>query len=116
MSFFTHSGFAMSVLLAFSSQGAWAHDPAEHARAAAEAKATAKCESIQKMDTSKMDPNDPVLQAMLLKCGEKPATAQHNDSSESQHMHKDGMKMGDMKGMPMKMDHSSMPMNKPVAK
>ena len=78
MSFFTHSGFAMSVLLAFSSQGAWAHDPAEHARAAAETKATAK--------------------------------------SESQHMHKDGMKMGDMKGMPMKMDHSSMPMNKPVAK
>jgi|TARA_R110001592_G_scaffold338524_1_gene625620 hypothetical protein len=111
MSFFTHSGFAMSVLLALGSQGAWAHDPAEHARAAAEAKATAKCELIQKMDTSNMDASDPVLQAMLQKCGQKPSTAAHNDSAEVEHMHKEGMK-----DMPMKMDHSSMPMSKPVTK
>ena len=106
MSFFTHSGFAMSVLLALGSQGAWAH-----ARAAAEAKATAKCELIQKMDTSNMDASDPVLQAMLQKCAQKPSTAAHNDSAEVEHMHKEGMK-----DMPMKMDHSSMPMSKPVTK
>ncbi|REH36128.1 hypothetical protein DFR26_2174 [Paraperlucidibaca baekdonensis] len=112
MSFFTHSGFAMSVLLALGSQGAWAHDPAEHARAAAEAKATAKCELIQKMDTSKMDANDPVMQAMLEKCSPKSSTAPHNDLSEGERMDSKGMKMEGMKDMSMRMEHSSMPMSK----
>lgn len=116
MSFLAHSGFAMSALLALSSQGAWAHDPAEHARAAAEAKATAKCELIQKMDTSKMDANDPVMQAMLEKCSPKSSAAPHNDLSEGESMHNEGMKMDGMKDMSMKMDHSSMPMSKPAKK
>ncbi len=116
MSFFAHSGFAMSALLALTSQGAWAHDPAEHARAAAEAKATAKCESIQKMDTSKMDANDPVMQAMLEKCSQRTSEAPQKDLSEVEHIHKKGMNMDGMKDMPMKMDHSSMPMSKPVTR
>lgn len=60
-----------------------AHDPAEHAKEAAAAKAGPDCAS---MDHSKIDMNDPVAKAMMAKCG-SPAG-----------------KTGDMKGM----DHSKM--------
>jgi len=71
-------------------QGAFAHDPAEHAKEAADAKKGANCESMKGMDMSKMDPNDPVMKAMMAKCAgsQKPA---------------------DQKGMEG-MDHSKMPM------
>jgi hypothetical protein len=45
---------------------AQAHDPAEHAKEAAEAGQGADCSA---MDHSTMDPNDPVAQALMAKCG-----------------------------------------------
>ncbi len=45
---------------------AQAHDPAEHAREAAEAKKGPDC---SKLDHSKMDMDDPVAQALMAKCG-----------------------------------------------
>ena len=72
--------------------GAFAHDPAEHAKEAAAAKAGPNCEAMKTMDHSKMDPNDPVMKAMMTKCGQqKPAEPK------------------DKKGMEG-MDHSKMPM------
>lgn len=66
-------------------QGAFAHDPAEHAKEAADAKAGPNCAA---MDHSKMDMNDPVAKAMMAKCANSAKPA--------------GMK--DMEGM----DHSKM--------
>ncbi|TAM26538.1 MAG: hypothetical protein EPN60_09715 [Nevskiaceae bacterium] len=71
-------------------QGAFAHDPAEHAKEAADAKKGANCESMKGMDMSKMDPNDPVMKAMMAKCAGRPKTAEQKG----------------MEGM----DHSKMPM------
>lgn len=50
------------------SQMAAAHDPAEHAKEATAAKAGPNCAAMKDMDHLKMDPNDPVMQAMMLKC------------------------------------------------
>lgn len=69
-------------------QGAFAHDPAEHAKEAA-AKAGPNCAA---MDHSKMDMNDPVAKAMMAKC------AGTEKSTE---------KPAEMKGMEG-MDHSKM--------
>lgn len=71
---------------------AFAHDPAAHAKEATEAKAAPHCEAMKSMDHSKMNPNDPVMKAMLMKCA-KQEPAEHKD----------------MKGMEG-MDHSKMPM------
>lgn len=80
----------LAVILLSFAQGAFAHDPAEHAKEAAAAKAGPNCEAMKTMDHSKMDPNDPVMKAMMAKCaGQK--------------------KSVDEKGMDG-MDHSKMPM------
>ena len=63
-----------------------AHDPAEHAKEAAAKNAAPDCAAMNDMDHSKMDMNDPVMKAMMAKCG--------------------GMNHDDMKGM----DHSKMDM------
>lgn len=72
----------------------FAHDPAEHAREAEEAKAKANCDAMKNMDMSKMDPNDAVMKAMMAKCSaaKKPAEKKA-----------DSMKGMDMKGMKMEM-------------
>lgn len=77
-------------------QGAFAHDPAEHAKEAEEAKKGADCAAMKDMDHSKMDMNDPVMKAMMTKCAaaKKPT---------------DPKAMKDMKGMEG-MDHSKMAM------
>lgn len=80
----------LAVILLTFSQGAFAHDPAEHAKEAAAAKAGPKCEAMKMMDHSKMDPNDPVMKAMMAKCAGSQKPAQQ-------------------KGMES-MDHSKMPM------
>lgn len=81
-----------AILLTFA-QGAFAHDPAEHAKEAAAAKAGPNCEAMKTMDHSKMDPNDPVMKAMMAKCAGSAKPADHKD----------------MKGMEGK-GHSKMPM------
>jgi uncharacterized protein involved in copper resistance len=74
------------VALGAFAQLAGAHDPAEHAKEAAARNAAPDCAAMNDMDHSKMDMNDPVMQAMMAKCG--------------------GMHHEDMKGM----DHSKMDM------
>jgi len=68
---------------------AFAHDPAEHAKEAAAAKAGPDCAA---MDHSKMDMNDPVAKAMMAKCAGAAKAAE---------------KPAEMKGMEG-MDHSKM--------
>lgn len=46
-----------------------AHDPAEHAKEAAAKNAPPDCAAMKNMDHSKMDMNDPVMKAMMAKCG-----------------------------------------------
>lgn len=48
---------------------AFAHDPAEHAKEAAAKNAAPDCAAIKDRDHSKMDPNDPVTQALMARCG-----------------------------------------------
>jgi hypothetical protein len=56
------------------SGAASAHDPSQHAAT----KEKPKCEAMHKMDSSTMDINDPVMQAMMQQCG-KPDMANHHD-------------------------------------
>ncbi|SEQ17852.1 hypothetical protein SAMN04488038_104192 [Solimonas aquatica] len=74
------------VALGAFAQLASAHDPAEHAKEAAAKNAAPDCAAMNNMDSSKMDMNDPVMKAMMAKCG--------------------GMNHDDMQGM----DHSKMDM------
>lgn len=108
MNVLNRNGLLVAAMFAVGTQNAWAHDPAEHAKEAAEAKAAAKCESMHKMDMSKMDPKDPVMQAMMLKCANKPSMTEHDGMPKMDHHQ--------MKGM--KMDHSNMvmPATKPSNK
>lgn len=79
-------------------QGAFAHDPAEHAKEAEEAKAKANCDAMNKMDMSKMDPNDAVMKAMMAKCSAAKKPAARTGAAKPAH----DMKGMDMKGMDMK--------------
>ena len=58
-------------------QGAFAHDPAEHAREAAAAKKGANCAAMKGMDASKLNPNDVVMKAMMAKCSKQAAAERH---------------------------------------
>lgn len=48
--------------------GAAAHDPSKHAKDKAAATAKPDCAAMKDMDYSKMDPKDPVMQALHKKC------------------------------------------------
>jgi len=88
-----HSTRFLSILaLSLSIPVTYAHDAKEHAKEAAAAKAGPDCAAMKDMDHSKMDPNDPVMKAMMAKCGAAPDHAGMD------------MKGGDMKGM----DHGAM--------
>ena len=86
-----------AIVLAFSVQAALAHDPAEHAKEAAAANAAPDCAKMKEMDMSKMDMNDPVVQAMHKKC------MGAGKGMDMKGMH--DMKSMDMKGMDMKGMH-----------
>jgi len=66
----------------------FAHDPAEHAKTAE----APDCDAMKKMDHSKMDMDDPVMQALMKKCSAKSAD---NDP----HKNMEGMDQEKMKGM-----------------
>lgn len=71
-----HYPRAVSILaLSFAMQTASAHDPREHARESAAAKAGPDCAAMKQMDASKTDPNDPVMKAMMARCGDAPGHA-----------------------------------------
>lgn len=94
-----------AVILAFSVQAALAHDPAEHAKEAASANAAPDCMKMKDMDMSKMDMNDPVVQAMHKKCMGAGKGMDMKEMHDMKGMHDmGGMKMdsgsGDMGTMP----------------
>ena len=75
---------ALSAAVLAIAQSAFAHDPAEHAREAAEAKKGANCAAMKNMDASKMNPNDPVMKAMMAQCSEQSGhTHTHSDAPAS---------------------------------
>lgn len=51
----------------------FAHDPAEHAKEAAAKNAAPDCAAMKDMDHSRMDPSDPVTQALMARCGKADA-------------------------------------------
>ncbi len=59
----------LGLVLGASAPFAIAHDPAEHAKEAAAKNAPPDCAEMKNMDRSKMDMNDPVMKAMMAKCG-----------------------------------------------
>jgi len=66
----------LSIVLTILSGHAYAHDPSEHN----EKKENPKCEKMKLMDHSKMNPDDPVMKAMMKKCMKKMKNIQHDDS------------------------------------
>lgn len=82
--------------LLMAAQSAFAHDPAMHAAEAAATKAGPNCSAMTEMDMSKMDMNDPTMQALHMKC----MKAQAPTGAASTPM--------DHGSMPT-MDHSKMP-------
>lgn len=89
-----HAALIAGLLLA--AQSAFAHDPAMHAAEAA-AQAAPDCAAMAKMDMSKMDMNDPVLQAMHMKCMPAKKSAD-NKAAPMDHSTMKGMD-GSMSGM-----------------
>ncbi|MFC6633100.1 hypothetical protein [Microbulbifer taiwanensis] len=73
------------ILLAalFTATATQAHDPSLHKNKGEKP----KCEAMENMDHSKMDPNDPVMQAMMKKCmdqlhEESDSAGHHGDSHQ----------------------------------
>lgn len=65
---------------------AYAHDPSQHKKENAE---KPKCEAIKNMDTSTMDMNDPIMQAMMKQCSE---SSGHGDVHKEMGHHGDANK------------------------
>lgn len=61
------------------SVSAFAHDPSEHATESQKP----DCSAMQNMDHSKMDMNDPVMQAMMQKCMKD----KHGEHVQTNHEH-----------------------------
>ena len=91
-------------LMMIAGQATWAHDPAEHAKEAAAAKAPANCANLHKMHTSTMKSDDPVMQAMMSKCKAQASQPNTNQSVPPVMNH------SQMQSMPEGMDHSKMSM------
>ncbi len=74
-------------MLVIGSAYAYAHDPSEHTGKAEKP----KCEAMENMDRSKMDMNDPVMQAMMKKCkaahDDDGQGDQHQSSSDDKNAH-----------------------------
>lgn len=83
-----HAVFAGLLVLA--TPAAFAHDPAEHAQEISAAGAGPDCAAMKNMDMPTLNMNDPVAQAMHLKCMQ----VQGTDGDRAGH---------DMKSMPMPM-------------
>lgn len=71
-----HIKTAVIVIGMWVTASASAHDPSEHTSQSEKP----KCEAMENMDQSKMDVNDPVMQAMMKKC-----TVALNDSEQGEH-------------------------------
>lgn len=72
------------VLTAFAiAMGVQAHDPKEHMKDAEKP----DCSAMKDMDHSKMDMNDPVMQAMMKKCMKGMDHGKDKSESDSEHAH-----------------------------
>lgn len=69
-----------------------AHDPKEHEKEAAAAQAKPDCAKLKTMDTSKMDPNDPVMKAMMAKCAKADAAGAAQGHGDGHAPAKDAVK------------------------
>lgn len=79
-----------------------AHDPKEHEKEAAAAQAKPDCAKLKTMDMSKMDPNDPVMKAMMAKCAKADAAGAAHDHAPVKDAAKDPKK--DDKNVPTSSD------------
>ena len=92
--FFLNSALILSSALMVAPS--FAHDPAEHAKTAE----APDCDAMKKMDHSKMDMNDPVMQALMKKCSAKSAASDPHKGMEGiYHENSAGMNHEDMEGM-----------------
>ncbi|WP_018416559.1 hypothetical protein [Teredinibacter turnerae] len=81
-----HQAIGLSIAALMLAGAAQAHDPSEHQGKAE----SPDCEKMKGMDHSKMDMDDPVMQAMMKQCAE----AMHQDSGKKmEHMGHDHHKM-----------------------
>ena len=69
---------AITVASLFISTTVLAHDPSKHAAT----KEKPNCEAMHKMDSSDMDMNDPIMQAMMQQCGKSTPEGHHNKKVE----------------------------------
>jgi len=70
--------FVITILILGVAFSAQAHDPKEHMKDAEKP----DCAAMKDMDHSKMDMNDPVMQAMMKKCMKDMKNMQQNDGQE----------------------------------
>ncbi|MEO8673413.1 MAG: hypothetical protein ABI411_19025 [Tahibacter sp.] len=75
---------AIAVLGFCLASAALAHDPKEHAKDAAAAKAGPDCAKLKRMDMSSMDPADPLTKALHARCDTINAAA-HVDEHDHDH-------------------------------
>lgn len=83
---------ALAVAAAFVAAPAFAHDPKEHEKEAAAKNAGPDCAKLKAMDTSKLDPNDPVVKALQLKCARAAAQGGKADDGHAHDHGKDDKK------------------------
>ena len=82
---------AALALAALVAMPAYAHDPKEHEKEAAAAKARPDCAKLKTMDLSRRDPNDPVVKALKAKCEPPAHDAAHGDEKKAdEHANHDG--------------------------
>lgn len=80
---------ALILSSALTAAPSFADDPTEHAKTAE----APNCDAMKKMDHSKMDMNDPVMQAMIKKCSA--AHAEYKEGDQHQGMEHADMKAAD---------------------
>lgn len=73
-----------TVSLMFAVTVTYAHDASMHKKKNAE---KPKCEAMQNMDHSKMDSNDPIMQAMMKQCMDTDHNKAENHSIEKTNKH-----------------------------
>ena len=81
---------AITVISLFISTAVIAHDPSKHAAT----KEKPNCEAMHKMDSAKMDMNDPVMQAMMKQCGKADMQAHHDKQDKKPGCTEEHAKMG----------------------
>ncbi len=81
----TRSTLLLSLIVLSTSTTAFAHDPSEHKNDSEQP----NCEALNTMDHTKMDVNDPIIQAIMEQCGTHHNHEQnHQDKSKKSAVNK----------------------------